>query len=203
MNVRVSEEPISALAELARVPIAFTVDRVLDVAADAPLDRRALRERALAEPYLKDYDALAGEGPSQWARRFDVTSWGLLVAHADDRWVGGAVIACHTAGLRLLEGRTDLALLWDIRVVPALRGRGIGAALFRAAETWAAARGYRQLKVETQNINVAACRFYARQGCVLGAVDHFAYPELPGEVQLLWYKDLVPSPSTSTCAPLS
>lgn len=203
MDVRVSEEPISALAELARVPIAFTVDRVFDVAAGAPLDGRALRERALAEPYVKDYDALAGEGPSQWARRFDVTPWGLLVARTDDRWVGGAVIACETDGLRLLEGRADLALLWDIRVMPALRGRGIGATLFRAAETWAAARGYRQLKVETQNINVAACRFYARQGCVLGAIDHVAYPELPGEVQLLWYKDLAPPPSRSTCAPLS
>jgi hypothetical protein len=62
MDVRVSEEPIGALAELARVPIAFTVDRVFDVAAGAPLDGRALRERALAEPYVKDYDALAGEG---------------------------------------------------------------------------------------------------------------------------------------------
>jgi hypothetical protein len=47
--------------------------------------------------------------------------------------------------------------------------------------------------VETQNVNVAACRFYARQGCVLTAVDPFAYPALPGEIQLLWYKDLGPS----------
>jgi hypothetical protein len=52
------------------------------------------------------------------------------------------------------------------------------------------ARECRQLKVETQNINVPACRFYARQGCVLGVIDRFAYPTLPDEVQLLWYKDL-------------
>jgi hypothetical protein len=27
-------------------------------------------------------------------------------------------------------------------------------------------------------------------GCTLGAIDRFAYPEWPGEVQLLWWKAL-------------
>lgn len=67
----------------------------------------------------------------------------------------------------------------------------MGSTLFRAAEAWARARGCRQLKVETQNVNVAACRFYARQGCVLTSVHHNAYPGLPDEIQLLWYKNLV------------
>jgi GNAT superfamily N-acetyltransferase len=189
MDLRLSEEPISALAELAGVPIAFTVDRVLDVVETDGTP--TLRERALPSSYLKDYDALAGEGPGQWARRFDVAPWGLIMAHMGGL-VGGAVIACRTPELALLEGRTDLALLWDIRVAPAWRGRGIGSALFRAAEEWATVREYRQLKVETQNINLAACRFYARQGCVLGEVDPRAYPGLPDETQLLWYKDLAP-----------
>ena len=90
----------------------------------------------------------------------------------------------------MLENRSDLAVVWDIRVSPDLRGRGIGAALFDSAEKWAETQGCRQLKVETQNINVAACRFYASQGCSLGAIHRFAYPELPDEVQLLWYKTL-------------
>jgi GNAT superfamily N-acetyltransferase len=90
----------------------------------------------------------------------------------------------------MLVGRRDLAVLWDLRVAPAARRRGVGAALFRAAAAWAAARGCAQLKVETQNVNVPACRFYARQGCVLGAIDRFAYPGLPHEVRLLWYTAL-------------
>lgn len=106
------------------------------------------------------------------------------------RRVGSAVVAWDTPGVDMLEGRPDLAVLWDLRVAPAWRGRGIGAALFRAAEAWSWARGARWLKVETQNVNVTACRFYARQGCVLGALHRFAYPELPNEVQLLWYKEL-------------
>jgi GNAT superfamily N-acetyltransferase len=66
----------------------------------------------------------------------------------------------------------------------------VGAALFQAAELWARNKGCRQLKVETQNINVPACKFYARQGCVLKTVNRRAYPELPEEAQLLWYKDI-------------
>ena len=90
----------------------------------------------------------------------------------------------------MLENRTDLTVLWDIRIHPDYRRQGIGQALFRAAETWARSRGCRQLKVESQNVNLPACRFYAKQGCVLGAIDRFAYADLPDEVQLLWYKDL-------------
>jgi len=47
--------------------------------------------------------------------------------------------------------------------------------------------------VETQNINVPACRFYVRMGCALLAINCMAYPELPGEAQLLWCKDLCDS----------
>lgn len=81
-------------------------------------------------------------------------------------------------------------LLWDIRVAPDRRGQGIGRALFHAAEEWALARGYRELKVETQNINVPACRFYAALGCRLRVVREEAYPTCPGEAQFLWYKAL-------------
>jgi GNAT superfamily N-acetyltransferase len=76
-----------------------------------------------------------------------------------------------------------LAVLWDIRVAPAFRGRGVGRALFEAVETWVGARGCAELKVETQNINVAACRFYAALGCQLRTVRTDAYPLCPGEDQ--------------------
>jgi ribosomal protein S18 acetylase RimI-like enzyme len=77
-------------------------------------------------------------------------------------------------------------------------GQGVGSALFEAVEAWAVSRNCRQLKIETQNINVAACRFYARHGCVLRTVNPFAYPQLPDEVQMLWYKDLAPQGRSTT-----
>ncbi len=194
MEIEILEEAATAtLVEYARIPIAFEVDRVLDVEVrDHGLGGFVLSERKLQAPYGKDYDATLGEGPASWAKRFDLSRWGLLAARVEGRRVGGAAVAFDAPGIIMLEGRRDLAALWDIRVARDVRGRGIGSRLFEAAEAWAAARGCRQLKIETQNINVPACRFYARQGCVLGAIHRFAYPGLPGEVQLLWYKDLSP-----------
>jgi len=188
MEVEVSEEPVSALAEFARIPIAFEVRSLLDVSEEG--GGFVLTERGLAVPRVKDYDAIGGEGPTRWADRFDLSNWGFLLARVDGRPVGAAVVAFDTPGVDMLEGRRDLAVLWDLRVAPDARGQGVGSALFRAAEAWARARGCTQLKIETQNINVPACRFYAGQGCVLGAANRSAYPELPDEIQLLWYKDL-------------
>ena len=182
---------MTALADLAGVPIAFEVRSILDVVVhDDGLGGMSLVERRLKAPYVKDYDALQGEGPMRWASRFDLTNWGLLLARAGSVCVGGAVLAFDTPGVDMLERRRDLAVLWDLRVASAVRGQGVGAALFRAAESWARARACLLLKVETQSVNVPACRFYARQGCMLGAIHRFAYPELPDEVQLLWYKAL-------------
>ncbi|HEX8391976.1 MAG TPA: GNAT family N-acetyltransferase [Longimicrobium sp.] len=187
--ITLHEEPLSALDEHGRVPIAFPVTRVLEV-VDGGLGGLALAERTVEEPWIKDYDAIHGEGPRRWADRFDVSRWGLIAAREDGARIGGAVIAFGSDDVHMLEGRRDLAVLWDLRVAPDARGRGVGARLFHAACGWAAARGCRWLKVETQNINVGACRFYARQGCVLGGINRFAYPGLPDEVQLLWYRDL-------------
>ncbi|HEU0076297.1 MAG TPA: GNAT family N-acetyltransferase [Longimicrobiaceae bacterium] len=191
LPVDVAEEPAAALADYASIPIVFEVRSVLDVADSADGSGGwVLTERRLDAPYLKDYDAIPGEHPGGWAERFDTSGWGWLAARVEGRRVGGAAVAFRTPGLPMLEGRDDLAALWDLRVAPEARGRGVGAALFRAAEAWARARGCRQLRVETQNVNVAACRLYARQGCVLASVDRSAYPGLPDEVRLIWHKAL-------------
>lgn len=191
MSVLIVEEPIARLDRHAEVPISFEVNRVLEVSLpDAGLGGLVLSEVAVTAPWVKDYDATKGEGPTRWARRFDVSNWGLLAAHDGDRRVGGAVIAFNTAGVNMLEGRADVAVLWDLRVRPEARGTRIGSGLFAAAVTWARGRGCRRLKVETQNVNVPACHFYRRMGCTLGSIDRFAYPDLPDEVQLVWFKEL-------------
>ena len=190
MIVEIRQEPPTALASYAAIPIAFTVSERLAV-ADAGIGGIHLVSEPVRPPYVKDYDADADHHPSAWARRFDLSRWCVLAARDDHSHVGGAVVAWATPGLDMLEVRSDLAVLWDLRVAPAHRRRGVGRALFEAAETWARSAGARWLKVETQNVNVPACRFYARQGAELGAVHRFAYPALPEETQLLWYKRLV------------
>jgi GNAT superfamily N-acetyltransferase len=197
MRVEVSEESITTLEGYAGIPIAFEVSKVLQVEeSPANLSGFLLIERHLDAPYVKDYDAINGEHPLQWASHFDLANWGMLVARDEGKRVGGAVVAFDTLGLMMLEGRRDMAVLWDIRVSPEYRHRGVGFALLQAAETWAKARDCQQLTVETQNINVAACRFYAQQGFRLTTVDRFVYPELPDEIQLIWCKKLFYEPSS-------
>ncbi|HTU62124.1 MAG TPA: GNAT family N-acetyltransferase [Polyangiales bacterium] len=190
MNVTIHEEPSADLDAYASVSSAFQVQSLLEVNAQAGgLCGVALCEHQVTRPWLKNYDAREG-GPRSWAARFDTERWLALTASAGGERVGGALFVRDDPAIELLEGRSDLGLLWDLRVAPAFRKRGVGQLLFAAVERLAKQQGCRALKVETQNINVAACRFYARMGCRLRAIDRFAYPEWPGEVQLLWFKDL-------------
>jgi GNAT superfamily N-acetyltransferase len=191
IECEIVEEPLRGLAAYGQIPIRYDVRSVFDLRViDSGLGGFSLVERALAEPFTKDYDALRGEGPTHWATKWNLANWGLLSAVVAGQRVGGCVLAYRTAGLAMLEGRDDVVALWDLRVHPDRRGCGIGSRLFAAATAWAKKQGCRLLKAETQNINVPACRFYAAQGCVLGAVDRFAYAELPDEVQLIWHKTL-------------
>ena len=189
MECMVTEEPLSALEAYGRVPIAFEVARVFELSVmDGGFGGLRLTERAVDTPYVKDYGTARGEGPTRWAKRWDISNWGLLSAFVDDVRIGGCVIAYDTVGVDRLEGRNDVAALWEIRVRPEYRRMGVGSRLFEGAVGWAAQRACRYLKVETQNINAPACRFYAKQGCVLGTINRFAYREYPDEVELIWYK---------------
>ncbi|MCP5528958.1 MAG: GNAT family N-acetyltransferase [Opitutaceae bacterium] len=191
-SVALREEPIANVGQLAGVAMMFTVDRVFDVATyGEKFGDFTLKERQLTRPYIKDYDALPNEGPANWAKQFDLSRWFFISAWNDARRIGGAVVACQTKGVNMLEDRDDLAVLWDIRVAPEFRGKAVGAALFCEVEANAKRRGCRELKVETQNINVPACRFYARQGCQLDQIISGAYPNLPDEVQMIWRKPLL------------
>lgn len=188
--MEIIEEAMPNLAEYASVSIAFQVRAVLDtVAINGGLGGLVLRERIIDPAYVKDYDQ--HESPRTWAERFDLSKWGWIVAREGSNRLGCAAIAFDTIDVNMLEGRRDLAVLWDIRVEPAVRGQGLGKAMFKAAEAWAISRCCRDIKIETQNINVPACRFYQSQGCELRSINCGAYPTLPHEVQLLWYKRLI------------
>jgi GNAT superfamily N-acetyltransferase len=190
----IREESIGELARHGEISIAFQVDSVFEVRLqEQGLGGVQFTERPGEAPWFKDYDTNDG-GPERWSERFDVSRWGLLGAYQGDRRIGGAVIAFDTPDLHMLRGRGDQAVLWDLRVDLESRRSGVATALFKESETWARRRGCTVLEVETQQVNVPACRFYARMGCSLAAVDRFAYDELPDEVQLIWRRELQPDP---------
>lgn len=191
---KIREEPVGGLRHHGEISIAFEVASVFDIEViEGGLGGVRFTERPVEAPWVKDYD-LADGGPPSWVSRFDVSRWGLLSAYADDdRHVGGAVIAFDTPDLHMLRGQRDLAVLWDLRVADHARRTGTGKALFRAAESWARQRGCVALEVETQQVNVPACRFYAQMGCSLGALDLHAYPDAPEETRLIWRRQLDPT----------
>jgi len=188
-RVEIEEEDASSLAEYARISVAFEVRVVMDARASTTSRTNfILGERQCSTPFVKDYDGIPNNAPIDWPRRFDITRWGFLAARMDGVRVGGATIALRASAAD--TAGDDVAVLWDIRVAPDARGKGVGSALLSAAERWAAGRGARRLEAETQNINVPACRFYEARGFALEAIDPLAYPELPKEIQFLWYKDV-------------
>lgn len=203
VHIDVRDEGLAALPDYATIPIAFTVRSLLvPVLLNGGLGGIALREEPVDPPYVKDYDAYDDGPPAAWPRDWDVSRWGFLIARdRAGQAVGAAAVAFETPEINLLEGRPDLAVLWDIRVRPDSRGQGIGRGLFDQAAGWARARGCTQLKAETQNVNLPACRFYAAVGCHLGAIHRHAYagqPHVAHEVMLLWYLDLEEEHGTAT-----
>jgi len=174
------------MGELMDVPSRFLVDRRVVVEGG-----RIVGEEAVESPYVKDYDAFAGDQVSDWPRVFDVATWSLFLAHSPQGdLVGGAVVAAQDKSVNLLEGRDDLAHIFDIRVHPDHLGQGLGRQLWNEACRWCITQGISELRVETQDVNVAACAFYAAMGCRIHKVEPHAYPVEMGEIQLIWSLDL-------------
>lgn len=191
MDFRIVEDTADVLPEYGSVPIAFEVKSRFRVeVVSNGLGGILHVEEPVDPPYIRDYDG--PEGPERWARRsWDLSKWVFLGAFRNKVRIGGAILVFHDDGLNYCDGRQDLAGLWDIRVSPEYRGRGVGRALFDRVEALARNWGCTQLKIETQNINVAACRFYERMGASLGKVHLYAYhADGLDEVELTWYKDL-------------
>ncbi|MFL5521789.1 MAG: GNAT family N-acetyltransferase, partial [Gemmatimonadales bacterium] len=184
-------DPPASLDTYASVSSAFEVRSMLDVSTGSVEEVMARWPvKRLAQAYRKDYDAVAGNHPTDWSGLLHSVPMLQCGAYDDDGRVGGALVLRDAPAVELLEGRRDVALLWDIRVAPAHRGRGIGTMLFETAVMWAQSQGCRGLLVETQDTNVPACRFYAGQGCRLAAMRRHAYEMFPEEVQLLWRRTL-------------
>lgn len=196
MSITIQEIGPDRFAQYGGIPSRFEVRSILRVEVmGTGLGGFQLVEERIDQPFVRDYDQDSEDNPARWASRFDVRRWGILLGTSNaGQPVAGAAIAVEPPIFPMSRfQRADLAALWDIRVDPEHRRQGIGSQLFRAAAGWARAHGYGQLGIETDSSNVAACRFYARQGCELGAIHRFGYigvPEVAAYAMLLWYLEL-------------
>lgn len=188
---RIVEEAASChtLQEYGTAPVAFETRsryRVDDVGEGD----WALAQEVERFPWTTDYDAVKGNRPFDWVDRFDTGQWCVLSMYEGDQRLGGAVMAHDITGLLTLENRGELAVAWDIRVLPERRGDGIGSLLFPQLLVWTQSQGCSVLKMETQNINVPASEFCRKMGCRLGRVSRGAYPDLSEEIELDWYRTI-------------
>ena len=185
--ITIREETMAVLGEYAKVSIAFMVASKYVAVPNECAAGWTLREEPVDPPWIKDYDG--GEPPTRWLR-WDNTNWRILSAFSGDERVGGAIVVHDSPQLDFLEGRNDLAALWDIRVQPEWRGSGVGTTLFENVVRYAKRVGCIELKIETQDVNVKACDFYLKQGCRLVNIIPDAYPGWPEEVEFDWMLDL-------------
>jgi GNAT superfamily N-acetyltransferase len=148
-------------------------------------------EDKIKSPYWKGTDS-PEDSPASWPPRQESGEFAAFLAMDGEVILGGAAVLINPAEAFLFERRKALAGLWDIRVQPKRRWTGIGSQLLLYASGWAKKKGCTQLRVECQNVNVAACRFYAKH-CILGGVERYGYaacPDVAHETMLIWYRDL-------------
>ena len=80
------------------------------------------------------------------------------------------------------------AFIEDICVAESVRKQGIGTALIQKAIEWAKDSGLKGLALETQDNNLTACRFYAKCGFIIGAVNTMLYKNFDNdEFAVFWY----------------
>lgn len=69
------------------------------------------------------------------------------------------------------------------------RGNGIGTALLKRAKVWALEKEMKGFTLETQDVNLLACRFYSKNGFTIGSVDNLLYAnsKYANEKAVFWY----------------
>lgn len=185
----VIEEPTNeVLKEYSNISIKYKVDSVYKLEwKNNGLSGIMLVEESI-DPFYKNYDSI-DDNPSLLPDEFDLKNWSVVSAFDGDIRVGGAIIAYNTEGVNMLESKDDLVVVWDIRVDEDYRGEGIGTKIFQRCIEWARDKKCTRVKVETQNNNVKACKFYASQGAKLSNINRYVYKDYPDEVQLIWSID--------------
>jgi len=175
----------SLLDDYSKISIKFWVDSLYQL---IPI-RHGLGGVRLTEvevkPYEKDYDSIESN-PRHLLSKFNLANWRIVYVTEDGKMIAGAIIAYSTDGINMLKGKSDLAVLWDIRVNSDYRRLGLGSRIIDEVKRWAISRGFTRLKIETQNNNVKACNFYASQGATLTGYNMHYYNDYPEEVQFIW-----------------
>ena len=175
-------EKYDSIPMLVHVKSVFSLTKI-----DNGLGGILLKETPVQE-YTKDLSIY--EEATKYAQLFDISNWAFFMAFDNKMPIGAVTVASKTKCVHMLDGRDDMSVLWDIRVDDRYKNNGVGTKLFKMAVEWSKISGLKQLKIECQNTNVPACKFYKKLGATLGKIDEYAYyndPDTKDEIQFFWY----------------
>jgi ribosomal protein S18 acetylase RimI-like enzyme len=111
-----------------------------------------------------------------WTKRYAPDQKAVDYVERPGRAAWLAYVDSSIAGQILVQEHLNrFAYVWDFAVDPPFRRQGIGRRLMQEAIVWARERRLAGVMVETQNINVPACRFYESCGFVLRGFDAYLY----------------------------
>ena len=103
-----------------------------------------------------------------------------FVAVHNNLWIGS---------IRVCKRWNNNAFIDDLSISRQFRGKGIGTTLMDAAVNWSKENNLNGVSLETQDINLLACRFYMKYGFKLGGIDCLVYTaeEYKKETALYFY----------------
>ncbi len=174
--MKVRPASVEDLPALAACDFSFLVTRE----AAPPFEGDWLAHARPVEPYPKSYGFDAEELQSYLGAEDNA----LFVIVGDETPVGYIALSI---------GWNNLAVIEDLAVDAEWRGTGAAQRLMQQALHWTKEKSLPGLRLETQSNNIAACRFYLRQGFALGGFDRHLYEGLSPatrETALFFYRFL-------------
>jgi len=128
-------------------------------------------------PYIKSY----GVERTDYAEYADSFNHNICFAYINEELAGQTHVQSYW---------NKYAYISDLIVDTKYRRQGVGRALIEHNIQWAQAKGLSGIVLETQNNNVAACKFYESCGFELRGFDTHLYKGLnpaTDEIALYWY----------------
>ncbi|CAI9391054.1 MULTISPECIES: GNAT family N-acetyltransferase [unclassified Bacillus (in: firmicutes)] len=115
-----------------------------------------------------------------WSQYINREDKALFLAYMNNTCIGQ---------IRIMKDWNRFCYIENIATKKDYRGNGIGKLLLNKAEEWAKQRNLIGMSLEAQDDNLGACRFYVKQGFILGGADTLKQSYNPIiETTLYWYK---------------
>lgn len=115
-----------------------------------------------------------------WSQYINREDKALFLAYTNNTCIGQ---------IRIIKDWNRFCYIENIAAKKDYRGSGVGKLLLHKAEDWAKQRNLIGMSLEAQDDNLGACRFYVKQGFILGGADTLKQSYTPNiETTLYWYK---------------